>query len=72
MTVSRSVTGENVRGLLRERSLSQGALADALGITAPAVSQKLAGLRSITDSEIAAIAEFLGVDPGALFAKVGA
>lgn len=64
----RRVVAANVRAEMARRRLPQIALADRLGITQQAVSMKLAGRRPLTDTEVAAIADFLSVEPGSLFA----
>lgn len=52
---------------MARRGVSQARLAEALGVSQQAVSQKLTGRRPITTEEIAAIAAILDVTPGALF-----
>lgn len=56
--------------MLADRGRSQTELATALGVTPPAVSQKLSGTRRITDTEVVTIAQFLDVDPGDLFRPI--
>lgn len=72
MTAQRGVVPENIRAEMARRGVSQSRLADALGISQQAVSQKLTGRRPITTEEIAAIAAVLDVTPGILFATTTA
>lgn len=69
---SQRVTSDNVRTHLRGAGLRQLDLADHLGITQAAVSQKLTGRRPFTVAELEATAKLLKVHPGELFGEVPA
>ena len=49
---------------MKERDVTQKDVAEALGIAAPTVSQKLNGVRPIYLSEAMAIASMLGIESG--------
>ena len=69
MTTLRSVVPDNIRAEMARRRVPQKTLAEALGITQQAVSQKLSGRRPLTDHEITVTARVLGVPAGDLFAE---
>lgn len=53
--------GERIKEALAERGQTQGALAQAVGLSESAMSKALAGKRSLSSIEAALIAEHLGV-----------
>lgn len=68
MTSSRSVVGANIKAEMARRGVTQAALADHLGMTQQAVSNKIAGTRPIPTDELVRIAAFLNVDETVLTA----
>ena len=69
MPTLRSVVPDNIRAEMARRRISQQALAEALGVTQQAVSQKLSGRRPLTDQEITVAARLLDVPAGEFFAE---
>ena len=53
--------GERIKEALAERGQTQGALAQAIGLSESSMSKALAGKRSLSSIEAALIAEHLGV-----------
>lgn len=64
MYLSDKAVGQKIQTLLRDTS--QRELADAVGMHPSQVTRSLRGERRLDLSEIVAIAEFLGVEPGNL------
>lgn len=56
-----AVAIDNIRAEMARRRLSQRDVADAIGISQPSLSQKLANKRPIDLAELEAIARALGV-----------
>src|SRR5579872_4283748 len=71
LPVDRAV-GRRVRMLRVGRGLSQGRLADALGVTFQQVQKYELGSNRISASKLYEIARFLGVEVAELFADAGA
>lgn len=61
MATLHSVTLANIRAEMARRRIRQADIAEALGLTGGAISQKLTGTRPLTITELEAIAEKLGV-----------
>lgn len=57
----------NIRGELARMGSTQGQLAQHLGASDMSISRRMKGYNDFTASEIAAIADYLEVDPGELF-----
>ena len=55
---------------MARRSINQVALAEAIGLTQPAVSRRLSGVVQWSASELLAVARTLGVDVAELYAGV--
>jgi transcriptional regulator with XRE-family HTH domain len=55
------VNREEISRILRERGASQAALAKAMGLKQPAVSQILSGKRRVASAELPVFAAFLGI-----------
>ena len=52
---------QQIRAILRNKGLSQAQLAQALGLTQSSISRRLAGSQPFRTDELAAVADFLGV-----------
>ncbi|MGW9021296.1 helix-turn-helix domain-containing protein [Leucobacter chromiiresistens] len=59
----------NIRAELAYAEMTQGALAEALGLSAMAVSRRLKDQTEFTAGEIVTAAELFGIAPGDLFAS---
>lgn len=62
-----SVIAENVKTIIRERGLKQGAVAAKAGYDYKAFSNMLNGRKVVTDLDVVRIANVLDVLPGELF-----
>lgn len=60
-TTPSALTGANVRAEMARRGISQMRLAEALGMSQPAVSARLRGVTPFDINELAAIAEFFNM-----------
>jgi transcriptional regulator with XRE-family HTH domain len=69
MPTNNASFADEVRILLARRKVKQRQLADALGLSQPAVSRRISGEREFSASEISATAEFFGVSVGELFGE---
>lgn len=63
----KSAIAENVKTIIRDRCLRQGAIAAKAGYDGKVFSNMLNGRKIITDIDVANIANALGVEPGELF-----
>ena len=64
-TLSTSVSA-NIRAEMARRGLGQRDLADALGLSRPAISNRLIGKTPWTVDELEIVAQGLGVEPASL------
>jgi transcriptional regulator with XRE-family HTH domain len=58
----------NIRAELARRDITQGQLAELLGLTTTPMSKRLRGQMPFRDHELVRIAEFLNISIAALFA----
>lgn len=65
----RQALGERVRELRRSARLTQGEVAEAVGMSRATIIRVEAGDHDIGASRLPALAEALGVDVGALFGE---
>ena len=63
-----SAIAENVKQIIRDKCLKQGAVAAKAGYNYKAFSNMLNGRKVITDVDVAKIAKALGVEPNDLYA----
>ena len=63
----KSVIAENVKTIIKERGLKQGAVAEKAGYDYKAFSNMLNGRKVVTDLDVVRIANVLDVLPGELF-----
>ena len=63
--LSRSVSA-NIRAEMARRGLTQGVLAEALGLSRPSISNRFRGVVPWTVDELAIVADGLGIDPADL------
>lgn len=64
-----SRTGSRVRGLMAEKRITQDQVAQALGVTQPAIARRLNGSVPFDVNELALVAELLGVADSALIGR---
>ena len=65
----KSVVAQNVKMILKERCLSQGAIANKAGYDGKVFSNMMNNRKIITDVDVANIARALGVTPNKLFGQ---
>ncbi len=58
------INTDKLKGLMREKRVTQSELADKLGIKTCTVNQKLNGKRNMSLDEAELIADVLGIDTG--------
>lgn len=63
--------GRRISTLMHDAGITQGAMAERMGLTQAAISRKLSGERPWFADELAAAAAILGVSVGALFGEPG-
>jgi transcriptional regulator with XRE-family HTH domain len=63
----KSIVAQNVKTILKERCLSQGAIANKAGYDGKVFSNMMNDRKIITDVDVANIARALGVTPNKLF-----
>lgn len=63
----KSIVAQNVKMILKERCLSQGAIANKAGYDGKVFSNMMNDRKIITDVDVANIARALGVTPNKLF-----
>ena len=71
MTIAESnqPVADNIERILSENGIKKNFVADKVGWTQAMLSDSINGRRLIKISEIPLLAEAMGFDPGALFAK---
>lgn len=63
----KSIVGDNIRKLRRERGWTQAFVAESLGVTAPFMTMIESGQRGMSIDFIENISEFFDVPPASLF-----
>lgn len=58
------INTNKIKGLLREKGLTQADIAKELGLSQPTVNQKLNNLRAMDLEEAEKISNILGIDAG--------
>lgn len=66
-----AATGANVRAEMARRGVSQGSLAEQVGLSQPSLSKRLSGVVAFDINELVAIADALETPLDALMAGVG-
>ncbi len=65
----KSIVGDNIRKLRRERGWTQAFVAESLGVTAPFLTMIESGQRGMSIDFIESISEFFDVPPASLFSN---
>lgn len=67
----KSIIGDNIRKLRRERGWTQSFVAESVGVTAPFLTMIESGQRGMSIDFLESISELFDVPPAALFSQTG-